>query len=147
MAVSLWCPVISQLGGIDFRVSGRSLTFISRSNAGELRNTILKGVTKKTSFFKNWGAIFTGTGSHRGLKVSELGVLMSTPSSEKDSPLWLPVPIETAPQFLKKEVFFVTPFNAHIVLLHSCKVLTIQATKCTIPQLEWQKVQFLHLLC
>ena len=51
-----------------------------------------------------------GTGSHLGLSFSGLDVLMSTPSSEKDSPLWLPVPVKIAPQFLKKEVFIVTPF-------------------------------------
>ena len=45
-----------------------------------------------------------------GLSFSEFGVLMSTPSSEKDSPKRLPVPMETAPQFFKKEVFYVTPF-------------------------------------
>ena len=52
-----------------------------------------------------------GTGSHLGLSFSELGVLMSTPSSEKDSLLRLPVPVKIAPKFLKKEVFIVTPFN------------------------------------
>ena len=52
-----------------------------------------------------------GTGSHLGLSFSELGVLMSTPSSEKDSLLRLPVPVKIAPNFLKREGFFVTPFN------------------------------------
>ena len=52
-----------------------------------------------------------GTGSHLGLSFSELGVLMSTPSSEKDSLLRLPVPVKIAPKFLKKEVFIVTPFK------------------------------------
>ena len=52
-----------------------------------------------------------GTVSHRGLSFSELGVLMSTPSSEKDSLLRLPVPMKIAPKFLQKEVFFVTPFT------------------------------------
>ena len=52
-----------------------------------------------------------GTGSHLGLSFSELGVLMSTPSSEKDSLLRLAVPVKIAPKFLKKEVFIVTPFT------------------------------------
>ena len=51
-----------------------------------------------------------GMGSHLGLSFSELGVLMSTPSSEKDSLLRLPVPMKIAPKFLQKEFFFVTPF-------------------------------------
>ena len=58
-----------------------------------------------------------GTGSHLGLSFSELGVLMSTPSSEKDTLLRLPVPVKIAPKFLKKEVFIVTPF---ILLRISC---------------------------
>ena len=38
-----------------------------------------------------------GTGSHLGLSFSGLDVLMSTPSSEKDSPLRLPVSVKIAP--------------------------------------------------
>ena len=60
-----------------------------------------------------------GTGSHLGLSFSELGVLMSTPSSEKDSLLRLPVPMKIAPKYLQKEVFFVTPF----IIPYSCSVL------------------------
>ena len=40
-----------------------------------------------------------GMGSHRGVPFSELSVLMSTPSSEKDSPLWLAGPVKIVPQF------------------------------------------------
>ena len=47
-----------------------------------------------------------GMVSHRGLSFSELGVLMSTPSSEKDSLLRLPVPVKIAPKFLKKRGFY-----------------------------------------
>ena len=68
-----------------------------------------------------------GTGSHLGLSFSEVGVLMSTLSSEKDSLLRLPVPVKIAP---KKGGFFVTPFYVikNIILASNIRVIRIQIT-------------------
>ena len=51
-----------------------------------------------------------GTVCPRRLKLSEFGVLMSTPNSERQT-----VPMQGAPQILKKEVFFYSPFIIDLV--------------------------------
>ena len=50
-----------------------------------------------------------GTVCPRRLKLSEVGVLMSTPTSESFSLLGQTVPMQGAPQILKKEFFFTHP--------------------------------------
>ena len=50
-----------------------------------------------------------GTVCHRGLKLSEFGVLMSTPNPESFSLLGQTIPMQGAPKILKKEVFFTHP--------------------------------------
>ena len=52
------------------------------------------------------GAIYLGTVSPRRLSFSELDLLISGPSSEKDSLLGPKVPMQIAPPILKNEVFF-----------------------------------------
>ena len=64
-----------------------------------------------------------GTGSHLGLSFSELGVLMSTPSSEKDSLLGPLVLVQMEPHNLKKDVFLI------ILLRHLNSVLAVKSTK------------------
>ena len=56
-----------------------------------------------------------GTVCHRGLKLSEFGLLMSTPNSESFSLLGQTVPMQGAPQILKKEGFFYSPLIIDLV--------------------------------
>ena len=79
------------------------------------------------------------------LKLSEFGVLMSTPNSESFSLLGQTVPVQVAPQILKKDVFFGTPFKfkditmgplTHVVVSKSYKSgagLTVLCLHHTTP--------------
>ena len=70
----------------------------------------IKGGAKKTSFFKIWYTIFSWTVGLKRLSFSGLGVLMRTPSPEKDSLLRPTVHEKIVDQILKKEGFFAPPF-------------------------------------
>ena len=64
-----------------------------------------KGLFKKTYFFKIWCANCSWTVGPRRLSFSGLGLLISTPSPEKDSHLGPNVHEQIAHEILKKEVF------------------------------------------
>ena len=71
----------------------------------------IKGGAKKPSFFKIWYTIFSWTVGLKRLSFSGLGVLMRTPSPEKDNLLRPTVPEKIVYQILKNEVFFAPPFS------------------------------------
>ena len=66
----------------------------------------IEGYSEKRQFFTIIGAIYSGTVCPTRLSFSQLGLLMSTPSPEKDSFLGPTVPMQIAPQILKNEGFY-----------------------------------------
>ena len=83
----------------------------------------IKGWGKKPSFFKIWYTIFSWTVGLKRLSFSGLGVLMRTPSPEKDNLLRPTVPKKIVYQILKKEFFL--PHPLLIIVLDIIKIRAI----------------------
>ena len=63
---------------------------------------VLQGESKKGYYSKKWGSDYKGTIGPGKMSFSQIDVLMSTPSSEKDSPIGQMVPWQMPSQYFEK---------------------------------------------